>query len=92
MAIFGRYFAFCAWRAADQDEFGGDFRARAERADADIGARQLLGDDAHGDLAEPDAAELLGDGQAEDAELGEAVDDLERDIVVLADATHARGR
>ena len=70
--------------AADQDEFGGDLGARAERADADIAARQLLRHDAHRHLAEPHAAIGLGDGEAEDAHGAQARDDLERDIGVGA--------
>ena len=84
LAILGRYFSFCASRAADQDQFGGDLGAGAERADADIAARQLLGDDAHRDLAEPHAAVGLGDGEAEHAHLRKAGDDFERDIGVGA--------
>jgi hypothetical protein len=68
--------------AAAEDELGGDLRAGAERADADIGARQLLGDDAHRFLAEAETAELLRDRQAEHAELGHLRDDLERDVAV----------
>ena len=67
LAIFGRYFCFLRLGAADEDQLGGDLRAGAERADADIAARQLLRDDAHRDLAEPHAAVRLGDGQAEHA-------------------------
>ena len=84
LAILGSKRRFLRLRAADQDQLGGDLRARAERADADVAARQLLGDDAHRHLAEPEAAVFLGDGEAEDAELGEAADDLERDIGVGA--------
>ena len=47
--------------AAEPDQLGRDLRAGAERADADIAAAQLLGDDAHGLLAEAQAALLLGD-------------------------------
>ena len=70
--------------AAAEDQLGGDLRAGAERAHADIAARQLLRDHAHRFLAEPHAAELLGDGQAEHAELGHLRDDLERDVAVGA--------
>ncbi len=79
-------------RPADEDQFAGDLGARAERADADIGARQLLGDDAHGDLAHAGAAEFFRDGQAEDAEIGEAGDDVERDILVLGVPLLREGR
>ena len=70
--------------AAAEDQFGGDLRARAERADADIAARQFLGDHAHGLLAEPHAAEFFRDGEPEHAELGHLRDDLERDVAVGA--------
>ena len=79
----GQIFLLLLLRAADEDQFAGDLRARAERADADVGARQLLGDDAHGDLAHAGAAIFLGNGEAEHAHLGKAGDDLERDVVVL---------
>ena len=67
LAILGQVFLFLRLRAADQDEFGGDLGPGAERADADIAARQFLRHDAHRDLAEPHAAISLGDGEAEDA-------------------------
>ena len=54
----GRYFSFCASVPPSADQLGGDLRARAERADADIAARQLLGDHAHGELAEAEPAPL----------------------------------
>jgi hypothetical protein len=66
--------------AAAQDQLGGDLRARAERADADVAARQLLGDHAHRFLAEPHAAVILGDGQAEHAELRHLRDDVEEQV------------
>ena len=68
--------------AAAKDQFGGDLRAGAERADADIAARQFLGDDAHRFLAETEAAVILRNGQAEDAQLGHLRDHFERDVVV----------
>ena len=52
------------------------------RADADVAARQLLGHDAHGFLAEPHAAVLLGDGEAEHAELGHLRNHIERNVCV----------
>ena len=61
--------------AAEADQLAGDLRAGAERADADIGARQLLGDDAHRELAEAEPAIFLGHGQAEDAERRQLLDD-----------------
>ena len=79
-----KVFLFLRLRSADQDEFGCDLGACAERADPDIAARQFLGNDAHGDLAEPHAAKALGDCEAEDAEIREARDHLERDVGVGA--------
>ena len=58
-------------RATEADKLRRDLRARAEGADAEIGATQRLRDKAHGDLAEAEAAELLWHGQAEDAHLRE---------------------
>src|SRR5262249_43755351 len=54
-----------------------------ERADAYIATRQLLGDDAHRELAHAEAAPLLRHGQSEHAELGHLLDDLDRDQFVL---------
>ena len=56
--------------AAAQDQLGRDLAARAKRAHADIAARQLLGHDDHRGLGQAQAAEFLGDGQAEDAQFG----------------------
>ena len=76
--------------AAAEDQFARDLRAGAERADADIAAREFLGDDAHRGLAEAGAAVLLGDGQAEHAERAHLLDDLDRDQLVAAGASRAR--
>ena len=84
LAILGRYLSFCASVPPTDDELGGDLGPGAERADPDIAARQLLGDDAHRDLAEPHAAIGLRDGEPEHAHLGEAGDDFERNIGVGA--------
>ena len=77
-------FRFLLGGAAAENEFGGDFRARAERADADIAARQFLGDHAHRLLAETHAAEIFRNGQAEDAEIGHLRDDFHRNVAVGA--------
>ena len=69
--------------AAEADQFGGDLRAGAQRADADIGAAQHLRDQTHGGLAHAQPAILLGHGQAEDAHLGHLLDDRHRDQFVL---------
>ena len=68
--------------AGAQDQLGGDLRAGAERADADVAARQLLGDHAHGLLAEAEPAVGLGDGEGEHAELPQLGQDLGRNIAV----------
>ena len=68
--------------AAARDQLGGDLGAGAERADADIAARQFLGDDAHRLLAEPHAAVVLRDREAEHAEVRHLRDDVERDRCV----------
>ena len=68
--------------AAGADQLGRDLRARAERADADIAARQFLGDDAHGELAHAEPAPLLRHGQAEHAEIGHLLHHRQRDQLV----------
>ena len=68
----------------DDDEFGGNLGPGAERADADIAARQLLRYDAHRHLAEPHAAVSLGNREPEDAHGRKAGDDFERDVSVGA--------
>jgi hypothetical protein len=65
------------------DQLAGDLRARAERADGQEAARELLGDHAHRELAHAEAAPALVDGDAEGAELGHAGDDVVRDQAVL---------
>ena len=88
-ASFGSHACFCssvppASSAAGEDLGPGDQRAAgAERA-----ARQLLGGHDHADVlalaALGVAAVLLGHRQAEAAHLGEALDDVLGDVVVLA--------
>jgi hypothetical protein len=68
---------------AAQDQLGGDLGSGAQAADADIAARQLLGDHAHRRLGQAKAAMFLGDRQAEHAQLGHLGDDLHRDQLVL---------
>ena len=68
----------------DQDQLGGDLRACAERADADIAARQLLGDDAHRHLAEPHAAVASGIVRPNTPISARPRDDFERDVGVGA--------
>ena len=77
-----RYLAFCSGGAVDADQFGRDLRAGAQRPHTDIAARQFLGDHAHGDLAHAQPAIGFGDGQAEDAQFGHLVNDLQRDQLV----------
>ena len=59
-AILRQPFALLLLGAAAEDQLGRDLGAGAERSDADIAARQLLGDDAHRFLAEPEAAYSSG--------------------------------
>src|SRR6516165_3121131 len=70
--------------ATEADQLAGDFRAGAERADPDISARQLFGDDAHRRLAEPEPAMFFGDRHPEDADASELFDDRQRDQLVAA--------
>ena len=80
----GSHFCFLLGGAAAEDQFGGDLRAGAERADADIAAREFLRHHAHGFLAEPHAAEIFRNGQPEHAELRHLPDDFHRDVAVGA--------
>ncbi len=61
--------------AGEADELAGDLSPRPQRADPDIAARELFGDDAHRRLAEAEAAVALRHRHAEDAEPGEVADD-----------------
>ena len=70
-------------RAANEDQLCRDLRSCAERAGADIAPAELFGDDAHACLAEAEAAKVLRDGEAEDAELCHLLDNRHRDIGVL---------
>ena len=80
----GQPFPFLLGGAAAEDQFGGDLRTGAQGTDANIAARELFGDHAHGFLTEPHAAVLFRNRQPEHAELGHLRDDLERDIAVGA--------
>ena len=91
LAILGRYFLFLRLGAADEDQFGGDLGARAERADADIAARQFLRHDAHRDLAEPHPAIGLGDRQAEHAHVAQGPRSPRAGYRRWRDASLARG-
>ncbi len=68
---------------AELDELGRDLGAGAQRTDADIAARQLFRDEAHGELAEAEAAVRLGDRQAEDPHLAHLPHHLQRDERVV---------
>src|SRR5262249_58794105 len=70
--------------AAADDQLCGDFRTRAKRTDPDIAARELRREDAHRLLAEPEAAMLLRDGEAEHADLRHLRNDIKGDIAVGA--------
>ena len=69
-------------RAANQDQFGRDLAARAQRPGADVAARKFFRDDAHGNLAHAETAEFLWDGQAEHAKLSHFTDHIHRDVVI----------
>jgi hypothetical protein len=81
-AMRGRYFFFCASVPPERISSAGDFRAGAQRADADIAARQFLGDHAHGELAHAQPAPLLRHGEAEHAEIGHLLHHRQRDQLV----------
>ena len=70
-------------RAAAQDQFGRDFRSRAERTDADIAAAQFLGHDAHRGLRKSRAAEFFRNGQPENAQRTHLGNHIERDEFVF---------
>ena len=70
-------------RATAQDQLGRDLRARAQRAHADIAARQFLRHDAHRRLAKPRTTEFLRDRQPEHAKLAHLPDHRERDELVI---------
>ena len=82
VAILDRYLAFCVVGAGEADQLRGDLGARAERADPDVAAGELLGHDAHRRLAHAETTPGLGYGQTEDAELGERFDQPERDQLI----------
>ena len=79
----GQPLGLLVFRAAQTDQFRRDLGAGAERAKADVAARELFRDHAHGELAEAQAAEFLRHGQAENAELRELIDHRERDQLIL---------
>ena len=70
-------------RAAAEDQFRRDFAARAKAADPDIATRQFLADDDHRRLGQAQPAEIFRNGQAKNAQLGQLVDDLDRDQLVI---------
>ncbi len=78
--------------ASAENQFGSDLGAGADGTDGDPAARQLFGDDAHGDLAETHAAVLFRQGQGEDAEAGEFADEIQRHIAVAAMEVVGDGR
>ena len=82
VAIFGSHLRFCSSVPLPRMSSAAISERVPSAADADIAARQLLGDDAHRFLAEPHAAVFLGDGQREHAEFGHLRDDFERDVLL----------
>ena len=79
-------------RAAGQDQFGRDLRARAERAHADIAARQFLGHHAHRGLGQARAAIFLRNREAEHAQRAHFRDHVERNQFVLQMPLMREGR
>ena len=69
--------------ATAEDQFGGDLGPGAERADANIAARQFFGDNAHRGFRQAKTAVFLWNGQTKDAHFGQLFDDLHRDQLVL---------
>ena len=80
----GSQYFFCSSVPPREDELGGDLGARAERADADVAARQLLGHDAHRDLAHALPAVLSGMVSPNTPISRILLDQLDRDEHVLA--------
>ena len=76
-------FFFLGVRPACDDQFGRDFRPRAERAHADIAARQLFRNDAHRGFGQPKATEFFWDRQTKNAHFCQFIDDFNRDQLVL---------
>ena len=68
--------------AAGQNQLGRDLGAGAERANAEVPARQFLRHDAHGLLAETHAAEALRNRQGEHTQFPQIRDDVEWDQLV----------
>lgn len=62
--------------AGSADEFAGDLRAGTERTRGDPSAAQLLGNNAHGQLAEPQPAIAWIDADAERSHIGHLADHL----------------
>src|SRR5437763_1829351 len=69
-------------RAGVEDQLDRNIRPGAERADADIAARELLGDDAHGLFPEAQSAPLFRNRESEDPELRQLRNDVQRDAAV----------
>ena len=76
-------FGLLFFGAARDDQFRRDLGAGRKRADPDVAARQLFGDNAHGRFGQAKAAVFFRDGQAENAHLGQLIDDLHRDQLVF---------
>src|SRR5690242_3179249 len=68
--------------AAAENQFRGDLRASAERADADVATREFFRYDAHRLFAQLHAAEFLGNGETEHTEVGHLRNDIERNVAV----------
>ena len=75
---------FCSSVPHVEDQLAGDLRARAQGADPQRRPRDLLGDDAHRDPALSAPSEGLRDRHPEDAQLGQSLDQLKGDQLVVA--------
>src|SRR5262245_48023737 len=79
----GQPFLLLRIGAGVQDQLLGNLGARAERADADITAAELLGDDTHRLLTEPEAAILLWQREGEYSKLAHLGDQRQRNVFIL---------
>ena len=78
----GKQIGLLRGRAVEQNQFAGDFGARAERPKTDPASRQFFGHDAHRGLAQPGSTPRLRDGQPEDAEFAQFGNDCIGDQLI----------
>ena len=79
----GQPFFLLRLRAARKDQLGRNLGPGAKRPNPDIAAAEFFRDNAHRRLGQAETAEFLGDGQAEHTHLGQFVDHLHRDQLIL---------